>query len=101
MSLKNTIFSFIPFVLEGLLGSSFFPLHAGMHRKSDSSSTAGTKDVLWLHRRDMGLWSYQVPTMLLFHDVFTPTDALGVVNRLPDRSVFVLEAKRTSSMVTV
>ena len=100
VSVTKTTASPVPVGSEGLAGSSVLPLHADMHRKSDSSSTAGTKDVLWFHRRDMGL-GYQVPTMLLFHDVFTPTDADGVVNRLPDRSVFVLEAKRTSSIVTV
>ena len=101
-SVTKTTASPVPVsVSEGSCTSSVLPLHADMHRKSDSSSTAGTKDVLWLHRRDMGLGSYQVPTMLLFHDVFTPTDADGVVNRLPDRSVLVFAAKRTSSMVTV
>lgn len=99
VSVTKTIASLLPVGSEGSCTSSVFPLHADMHRKSDSSSTAGTKDVLWFHRRDMGL-GYQVPTMLLFHDVFTPTDADGVVNRLPDRSVFVFDANRTSSMVT-
>ena len=94
----KTIASPVPVGSEGSC-TSVLPLHADMHRKSDSIS-AGTKDVLWFHRRDMGL-GYQVPTMLLFHDVFTPTDADGVVNRLPERSVFVFDAKRTSSIVTV
>ena len=82
------------------LKTSVLPLHADMHSESDSSSTAATQDAGWLQWIDMGL-GYHVPTMLVFHVWLTETDADGEVNRLPDSIVLVLEAKRTSSMVTL
>ena len=65
-----------------------------------NSRRAGAEDMLRFKRLDMGL-TYHVPTMFVFHVWLTETDAEGEVKRLPDSMVLVLEASRTSSMVTL
>ena len=91
----------------GCSGSSFLehaarlivPSRLDSNSKRDRCRVTGAEDMC-LQRLDMGP-AYHVPTMFVFHVWLTDTLADGEVNRLPESSVFVLAAKRTSSMVTL